>query len=50
MSVILFPFPAHRRHWRRRAPLSVRAALAIVGGWCLVAWGVIVWLVSLAIG
>lgn len=25
MTVI--PFPAHRRHWRRREPLSVRAAL-----------------------
>jgi hypothetical protein len=48
MTVI--PFPAHRRHWRRREPLSVRAALAMVGGFCLLLWGALAWLVSLAIG
>lgn len=48
MTVI--PFPSHRRHWRQREPLSVRAALAIVGGFCLLVWGLFGLALSLVIG
>ena len=44
MTVI--PFPPRSSHWRRREPLSVRAALAIMGGLSLLLWG----LIALVIG
>jgi len=47
MSVI--PFPARKSHWRRREPVSVRAALAIIAGLSLLFWGLVAACVALVV-